>query len=75
MTQPKPIGADPTGYEILTKAVKDLLNRFPGLDGQKIYFEEQGAEAGIAFFGRGQFKQKPLPVSFLYEVFNEAFFC
>lgn len=50
MTQTKPIGADPTGYEILTKAVKDLLNQFPGLDGQKIYFEEQGAEAGIAFF-------------------------
>lgn len=45
----KPIGTDPTGYEYLTKAVKDLLNQFPGLNGQKIYFEEIGEESGIAF--------------------------
>lgn len=45
----KPIGVDATGYELLTRAVKDLLNRFPGLNGQKIYFEEIGEESGIAF--------------------------
>lgn len=45
----KPIGKDATGYELLTKAIKALLNQFPGLDGQKILFEELGEEAGIAF--------------------------
>lgn len=49
MEELKPIGADATGYELLTKAVKDLLNQFPGLNGQKIYFEEIGEEDGIAF--------------------------
>lgn len=50
MTEAKPIGFDPTGYEMLTKAVKALLNQFPGLNGQRIAFEEQGEESGIAFF-------------------------
>lgn len=45
----KPIGKDATGYELLTKAIKVLLNQFPGLDGQKILFEELGEETGIAF--------------------------
>ena len=45
----KPIGTDATGYEYLKKAVKDLLNSFPGLNGQTIYFEELGEESGIAF--------------------------
>lgn len=45
----KPIGKDVTGYELLTKAIKALLNQFPGLDGQKIYFEEIGEDSGIAF--------------------------
>ena len=45
----KPIGADPTGYEYMKKAVKDLLNQFPGLEGQNICFEELGESAGIAF--------------------------
>lgn len=49
MEELKPIGADATGYELLTKAVKDLLNQFPGLNGQKIYFEEIGEEDGVAF--------------------------
>lgn len=43
------IAADPTGYEILTKAVKALLNQFPGLDGKTVYFEELGEESGLAF--------------------------
>ena len=45
----KPIGKDATGYELLTNAIKTLLNNFPGLNGQKISFEELGEEDGIAF--------------------------
>ena len=45
----KPIGSDATGYKILTKAVRDLLNQFPGLDGRVIAFEELGEDYGIAF--------------------------
>ena len=50
MNEVKPIGFDPTGHEIITMTVKELLNQFPGLNRQKIYFEEQGEESGIAFF-------------------------
>lgn len=49
MEEVKPIGTDATGYELLTRAVKDLLNQYPGLYEQKIYFEELGEESGIAF--------------------------
>lgn len=49
MEEVKPIGTDATGYELLTRAVKDLLNQYPGLGGQKIVFEELGEESGIAF--------------------------
>ena len=45
----KPIGTDATGYEILTKAVRDLLNQYPGLDGRVITFEELEEDYGIAF--------------------------
>ena len=49
MAEIKPIGTDPTGYEYMKRAVKALLNDYPGLDGQTIYFEELGEEEGIAF--------------------------
>lgn len=49
MPEVKPMGTDPTGYEYMVRAMKALLNRYPGLDGQKIYFEELGEEEGIAF--------------------------
>ena len=49
MEEVKPIGTDATGYELLTRAVKDLLNQYPGIGGQKIAFEELGEESGIAF--------------------------
>lgn len=49
MEEVKPIGTDATGYELLTRAVKDLLNQYPGLGWQKIAFEELGEENGIAF--------------------------
>lgn len=45
----KPIGADVSGYEIMTNAVLKLLNSFPGLNGREIYFEELQETSGIAF--------------------------
>lgn len=45
----KPIGADVSGYEILTNAVLVLLSQFPGLNGREILFEELDKESGIAF--------------------------
>lgn len=49
MDEPKPIGLDPTGYEVLTKAVLALLAEYPGLNGKEILFEELGKASGIAF--------------------------
>lgn len=46
----KPIGKDATGYEVLTEAVKVLLNQFPGLySDEEVKFEELGDESGLAF--------------------------
>lgn len=44
-----PIGIDATGYEVITKAVSELLNQYPGLNGRTINFEELDANSGIAF--------------------------
>lgn len=49
MEELKPIGADVTGFEILTNAVLNLLSQFHGLNGREILFEELGRESGIAF--------------------------
>ena len=49
MEKTNPIGADVSGFQILTNAVLDLLSRFPGLNGREILFEELGDESGIAF--------------------------
>lgn len=46
----KPIGKDATGYEVITEAMKDLLNQFPGLSkGEEVKYEEMAANSGIAF--------------------------
>ena len=46
----QPIGTDATVFDILTQAVRDLLNRFPGLeDGEEILYETLAAGGGIAF--------------------------
>lgn len=46
----KPIGKDAMGYEVLTAAMKDLLNQFPGLyEDEEIRYEELEDESGIAF--------------------------
>lgn len=45
----KPIGLDPTGYEVLTKAVLALLDEFAEISGYEIGFEKLGRESGIAF--------------------------
>ena len=50
MDEKKPIGKDATGYEVLTAAVRDLLNQYPGLyEGEIVKFEELGETSGIAF--------------------------
>lgn len=49
MDELKPIGADVTGFDILTNAVLELLSQFPGLNGREILFEELDKESGIAF--------------------------
>ena len=49
MNDIQPIGADVTGFQILTNAVLDLLAKFPGLNGREIFFEELGKNSGIAF--------------------------
>ena len=42
----KVIGLDASGFDILTRAVKSLLNQYPGLeDGEVIKFEELGKES------------------------------
>lgn len=49
MEEVKPIGADVSGFSILTNAVLELLAQFPGLNGRVILFEELGTESGLAF--------------------------
>lgn len=51
MADNKPIGKDAEGYEILTEAMKALLNQYPGLyDGEKIKYEELRTDSGISFY-------------------------
>lgn len=46
----KPIGKDATGYEVITAAMKDLLNQFPGLYAdEEVKYEELAEDSGIAF--------------------------
>ena len=49
MEELKPIGADASGHEVITNAVLEMLNSYPGLDGKEIYFEEIGEADGLAF--------------------------
>lgn len=49
MDEPKPIGLDATGYEVLTKAVLALMMEYSEIVGKEILFEEIGKESGIAF--------------------------
>lgn len=47
----KPIGKDADGYEILTEAMKDLLNQYPGFhEGERVKYEELGTDGGISFY-------------------------
>ena len=43
------LGVDATGYEVLTKAVSELLNQYPGLGNRIVTFEELEETSGIAF--------------------------
>lgn len=53
MEDNKPVGVDAAGHEVLTRAVRDLLNQYPGLDGREIKFEELDPDYGIAFSADG----------------------
>lgn len=44
----KPLGIDGSGYEILKNAVLDLLNVFPGLNGDLITFSGLSEDGGIS---------------------------
>lgn len=48
MADNEPIGVDATGYEVITKAVSELLNDYPGLNGRTVSFEDL-TTSGIAF--------------------------
>lgn len=41
---------DVDGYEVITKAVRDLFNMFPKLDGERIEYATLDSESGIAIF-------------------------
>lgn len=46
----RPIKKDAEGYEVLTNAMRDLLNQFPGLlPDESIKYEELSNDEGIAF--------------------------
>ena len=49
----KPIGIDATGFEMLTKAVRDLLQSYPGLGRREILFEELDESGGLIFSADG----------------------
>lgn len=50
MEENKPIGADASGFDLLTEAMRSLLNQYPGLyDDEIVKFEELEKEYGIAF--------------------------
>lgn len=47
----KPIKKDAAGYDVITDAMKDLLNQFPGLKpGEVIKYGELSSDYGTAFF-------------------------
>ena len=48
MEELKPIGIDAGGTEPLKIAVMDLVNRFPGLNGQVIAYQGLGENSGIS---------------------------
>ena len=71
----KPIGKDASGYDVLTIAVKALLNQFPGLyENETVKFEELGEDSGIAFSADNGalifsgWSAPDLPVSLLYYI-------
>lgn len=47
MDKVKPIGLDNAGFPVLREALLSLLNQFPGLDGDKITYQELEDSYGI----------------------------
>lgn len=78
MEDKKPIGKDLNGYDFLTKAVKELLNQFPGLyEGEVIKFEELEKEDGIAFSadnGALIYSQKIDVIGFVHQMCRFPFY-
>ena len=51
MEEKKIIKYDLDGYDVVTRAIMDLINRFPGLkDGEEIAFSTLGENSGKAIF-------------------------
>lgn len=48
MNEVKPIGKDVAGYSVLRDAVVDLLNKFPGLDGETVVFQSLSEDYGLS---------------------------
>ena len=48
MNEMKPIGTDAEGYSVLRDAVLDLLNQFPGLDGETVVFQSLSEDYGLS---------------------------
>lgn len=46
----KPVRYDVEGYEIVTDAIGDLLNQYPGLEGLTVKFSTLEEDGGLAWF-------------------------
>lgn len=51
MAEQKQVKYDLDGYDVVTKALMELLNQFPGMEsGEQIEFSELGEESGFAMY-------------------------
>lgn len=48
MTEQKPISLDGSGFDVLTEAVLELLNQYPGLAGRYISYASLSKDGGIS---------------------------
>lgn len=77
MSDRKEVKFDVDGYEAVTSALKELLNQFPLLDGNKITFSSLKENNGISFFpisGAVVETQKKTITGKIYEVCQYPFF-
>ena len=77
MPEKKEIKYDVDGYYAMTSALKELLNQFPLLNGEKITFSSLGENKGISFFpvsGSVIEAQKTTITGKIYETCQYPFF-